>query len=116
MNEERNGGLMLAGSGIAALLASACCIGPLVLVSIGLGGAWLSNLQALEPYRPVFIGVALSALALAYRRVFRPAAACAPGDLCAVPRVRIAYRIIFWLVAALIAVAFGFPYFAPLFY
>src|SRR6185295_17066297 len=38
----------LAAGGIAALLAGACCLGPFVLVSVGLGGAWLSNFQLLE--------------------------------------------------------------------
>lgn len=116
MNEEKNGGLALAGGGIAALLASACCLGPLVLVSVGLGGAWLSNLRGFEPYQPIFIGAAVTALAVAYRPIFRRTADCAPGEVCAVPRVRIAYQIIFWFVAALVVVAFGFPYLAPLFY
>ena len=32
-----------------------------VLVSVGLGGAWVSNLQVLEPFRPAFIAAALIA-------------------------------------------------------
>ncbi len=44
-------GSLLAG-GVAALLASACCLGPLVLVVLGFSGAWIGNLTALEPYRP----------------------------------------------------------------
>ena len=70
---------VLAAGGIAAILASACCLGPLVLVSLGLGGAWIGNLTALEPFRPVFVGAALVALFFAYRRIFRPAAECRPA-------------------------------------
>jgi mercuric ion binding protein len=71
--EERTGQTQtLLVGGIAALLASTCCLGPLVLVALGFSGAWIGNLMVLEPYRPIFIGVALVALFLAYRRIFRP--------------------------------------------
>jgi mercuric ion transport protein len=116
MMESGSGRGPLLTGGVAALLASACCLGPLVLVSLGLGGAWIGNLAALEPYRPFFIAAALLALFLAWRRIFRPAADCRPGEVCALPQVRTTYRVVFWLVAALVLVAFGFPYVLPLFY
>ena len=106
---------LLAG-GLAALLASTCCLGPLVLVTLGFSGAWIGNLTVLEPYRPVFIGVALMAMFLAWRRIFRPTQDCKPGEVCAIPRVRSTYRFIFWVVAALVLVALGFPYVLPLLY
>lgn len=102
--------------GLAAILASTCCLGPLVLVALGLSGAWIGNLTVLEPYRPLFIGVALVAMFFAYRRIFRPVQACKPGEVCAVPQVRSAYKIIFWIVAALVVIALAFPYVLPLFY
>jgi mercuric ion transport protein len=40
---------------LAAIAASVCCVGPLVLFVLGIGGAWASNMTALEPYRPIFI-------------------------------------------------------------
>lgn len=106
----------LTAGGIAALLAGACCVAPLVLVSVGLGGAWLANFQLLEPYRPVFIGIALAALGFAGWRIYRPVAECRPGEACAVPRVRRGYRIGFWTVAALLLAMLGLPYVAPLVY
>ena len=106
----------LAAGGLAAILASTCCLGPLLLVSIGVSGAWIGNLIALEPYRPVFLGIALVALAFAYRSIFRSAAACKPGEVCAVPRVKTAYKTLFWIVAGLVLIAIAFPYVAPLFY
>ena len=57
-------GSLLTG-GIAAVFASACCVGPLVLVGTGLGGAWLAYLTVFEPYRWIFIGIASAALAFA---------------------------------------------------
>jgi mercuric ion transport protein len=108
----------LAGGLISAILASACCLGPLVLVMIGVSGAWISNLTLLEPYRPVFISVALVFMGLAWRRIYRApaAAACEPGSLCALPQTNRVYRVMFWMVSALVLLALGFPYLAPLFY
>jgi mercuric ion transport protein len=106
----------LAIGGLAAVLASACCLGPLILVSIGLSGAWIGQLTRLEPFRPWFLGVSLVALAFAFRRIYRPVVACQPGEVCAVPTVRRAYKVLLWLVVALVLVAFTFPYVAPWFY
>jgi mercuric ion transport protein len=100
--------------GIAALLVGACCLGPLVLVSIGLGGAWLANLTALEPYRPIFAALALVCLAFAWRRIYRPVAECKPGEVCAVPAVRRSYKTAFWFVGLILVVMFAFPYVAPI--
>jgi mercuric ion transport protein len=106
----------LAAGGLAAILASTCCLGPLVLVALGFSGAWIGNLTVLEPYRPIFIGAALVALYFAWRRIFRPVPACQPGEVCAIPRVRTTYKVIFWVAAALVLVALAFPYVLPLFY
>jgi mercuric ion transport protein len=112
----QTGRLALFAGGVAAILASTCCLGPLVLVMLGVSGAWISNLTVLEPYRPLFIGAAIAALFFAWRRIFRPAPACKPGEVCAVPQVRTAYKMIFWGVAALVLIALAFPYVLPLFY
>jgi mercuric ion transport protein len=62
MSEPQNGRGALFAGGLAAILASACCLGPLVLIALGFSGAWIGNLTVLEPYRPIFIGAALVAL------------------------------------------------------
>ncbi len=112
---QTGSGALVVG-GLAAVLASTCCLGPLVLVAIGLSGAWIGNLTLLEPYRPFFIAGALAALFLAGRRIFRPAHSCQPGEMCAVPRTRRIYKILFGVVSALVLVALVFPYVAKLFY
>ena len=114
--KPQNGRGALGIGGLAAVLASICCLGPLVLVVIGISGAWIGNLTVLEPYRPIFLGAALVALFFAYRRIFRPAQACKPGEVCAVPQVKMAYKSIFWIVAVLTGGALAFPYILPLFY
>ena len=116
MSEVKSGRGALVAGGLAAFLASTCCLGPLVLVTLGVSGAWISNLTMLEPYRPLFIGAALIAMCFAYQRIFRPVQDCQPGEVCAVPPVRRAYQVVFWIVAALVIVALSFPYVLPLFY
>ena len=116
MQEPTNNRAALVAGGLAAILASTCCLGPLLLVGIGFSGAWIGNLTVLEPYRPIFIGVALVALFFAARRIFRPARACKSGEICAAPQVRAIYKLIFWIVVALVVIALAYPYVLPLFY
>jgi len=117
-SDSRGGGgrgALLTG-GLAAILASTCCLGPLVLITLGVSGAWISKLTLLEPYQPLFIGAAVVALFLAYRHIWRPAAECAPGQVCALPSVKRSYKLLFWIVVALVILALGFPLIAPWFY
>ena len=116
MSAPQTGRTALMAGGLAAILASTCCLGPLVLVALGFSGAWIGNLTVLEPYRPIFIGAALVALFFAGRRVFRPAVACKPGEVCAIPQVRRTYKVLFWVVTGLVLVALAFPYVLPFFY
>lgn len=102
--------------GFAALLASACCLGPLVLITLGVSGAWIGHLSELGPLQPFFLAVAVVSLAMAWRRIWRPVADCAPGQMCALPPVKRIYQWLFGATVALIAVALVFPFFAHWFY
>lgn len=113
---DKTGLRSLLAGGLAALLASACCLGPLVLITLGVSGAWIGKLAVLEPYQPLFMGAALLALFFAGKRVWRPVAQCAPGEVCALPRVRLGYQILFVGVCALLLAALLFPLTAPWFY
>ena len=106
---------MLAGL-LAALGATACCFGPLLLVTLGLGGAWVSSFRTLEPYQPVFAILTLVCVGFAFYRLYVFPRQCAPGDVCAIPAVLKRQRIIFWLVVLIVAAMFSFPLFAPIFY
>jgi len=110
---QPNAGKPLLASVFAAIGASACCLGPLVLLSLGIGGAWIGNLTALEPYQPIFIGLTGLFLALAFRKLYLAPASCsACVDQAAIRR----QRLLFWLVALLLAVVLSVPLIAPLFY
>ena len=108
----------LAGIVISGTVGSLCCLGPLVLVTIGVSGAWISNLTLLEPYRRIFILMTLGFIAYAWKKIYRaaPAAECAAGTLCALPQTNRTYRVIFWIVSVLVVLMLVAPYFAPLFY
>src|SRR5699024_10566569 len=109
MSEPQNGRGALFAGGLAAILASTCCLGPLVLVALGFSGAWIGNLTVLEPYRQMFIGAALVALFCAWRRIYRPTQACKPGEVCVIPQMQATYKLLSCVVAVLVLVALGFP-------
>ena len=78
---------LLAGGGVlGAVAASSCCLVPLALFGIGVGGAWIGYLTRLAPYQPYFLGVAAVCLGLGYglrhrsRRVV-----CGEDEMCARP-------------------------------
>jgi len=50
----------LFGAIITGFLASSCCLGPLLVVSFGLGSA--SLFISFEPYRPLFASITLALL------------------------------------------------------
>jgi mercuric ion transport protein len=107
----------LGTAGIAALLASSCCLLPLGLVSAGLSGAWLSNLRVLQPYSPIFIGIAITALVLAGRSLFRSAESCrVDGATLQGGGPRSIHKAIFWGIAALTVLLLITPLVAPWFY
>ena len=113
---SRSGSFALFTGGAAAILASTCCLGPLVLVSVGISGAWIGNLTRLEPYRPFFVLIAFGALFLSWRSIYQPAPACRPGEVCAMPETRRLYKVLFWASAFLTLLALVYPYFAKYFY
>jgi mercuric ion transport protein len=83
---------------LAALVGSLCCVAPLVLITLGISGAWISQLTALEPYRPIFLVIMLLCLGLSFRQLYIVPARCAPGEACANPRLQRRQRQIFWVV------------------
>ncbi|GAB6061881.1 mercuric transporter MerT family protein [Deferrisoma palaeochoriense] len=97
------------GAVAAAVLASACCIGPLLAVFAGITGA--AALARLEPYRPWFAALMVVFLGYgfyrAYWRPWRGEACCTPASL----RVQ---RVILWIATVLAAALFWFPRFLPL--
>ena len=98
---------------LSAIGASACCVGPLVLVALGLGGAWVSGLRALEPFFPVFVAAALGAFGYAFWRLYIAPRRCAPEVACASPKVMRRQRIAFWVALVCAKAIIWFPVYGP---
>lgn len=103
--------LVAAGSILAAVAASSCCLLPFGLAVLGVSGAWLGTLTRLAAYQPIFLAATLGLLAvgfvLAYRR---PGAACGTGPVCTRPGSDRVVKLALWTAAVLAASALAFPY------
>ena len=103
------------GAGLAAIGASVCCVAPLLLISVGIGGAWISSLTTMEPTRPFFVALALIFIILGFRRLYWLPSRCIEGDVCHLSEVRRRQRIIFWIGTILVLLLLAFPWFGPIF-
>ncbi|TDJ68340.1 MAG: hypothetical protein E2O39_13360 [Planctomycetota bacterium] len=111
MSSARNSarGLFAAGgSVVAALVASACCWIPFLLVSSGAATTGLS--ARFERVRPYSLGVTALFLGLGFYLVYFKKEQCAPGAACAVPNEKLQRinRGMLWIatVAALVLALF----------
>lgn len=103
----RSAGL-LTGSILAAIAASICCIGPIVMALTGLGSmALFSKFEAARPYLLGFSIVMLSAGLYWMWRNRR--AACVPGGGCESRPAKSWLLLVFPIVA--VAASAGFPYY-----
>ena len=110
MKTETKKTLLLGGSLATAITASACCIGPLVLAALGIGGAAVA--VSLEPYRPWFIVITVVLLAGAFFLVYRrPSASCAADGACEISPTRKSLKVLLWIVTVLALGALTFPYY-----
>ena len=109
------------GTLVSAIMASACCWLPLVLLTVGVSGAGIA--ASLEAYRPLFMVVTFGFLGAAFYFTYRPKKAvaegghgcCAPeatsSEACCAPATKGRFRIMafnkvmLWVVTVL-AVAF----------
>jgi len=113
----RQQGWFAAGGVIGAILASTCCIAPLVLLTLGVSGAWIGNLTVLEPYKPYFAAVALIFIGAGFWQVyFKPKPACAEDSYCAKPQSSLITKSALWLATISVVLALTINWWAPLFY
>lgn len=94
----------LVGSGIVAgILASACCIGPLVLTVLGVSGA--AVLSRLEIIRVPMTIIVVALFAIAGFTLFQKRNSCEPGSICADPKKY--RRMVVMYFAGLVIAGFG---------
>lgn len=121
MNKDKVGdakkGYAATGSLIGAILASSCCIAPLILVTLGVSGAWIGNLTALEPYKPFFVAITILFLGFGYWQVYRkPKITCQKDSYCASPASTRIIKSALWIATILVLLALTINFWAPLFY
>lgn len=103
------------GAVLAAIGASVCCVGPLLLLSLGIGGGWMSTLTSMETVRPIFIILTLVFIGLGYRKLYLIPENCEEGQACASSDVKQKQRLLFWVGSGLILLLLVFPWYAPFF-
>lgn len=99
-----------AGSVVSGILASACCIGPLVFALLGISGAAFA--QRFEPVRPYLLVVTYALLGGAVYFTYRPQAACGPDSDCGMPRTSRLGKAMLWIAALTVILATAFPWYA----
>lgn len=108
-------GFWLGAAGLSAVVASVCCIGPLVLATLGLSAVGFSSLFAtFEQIRPFFLGGAALLLAGGFYLTYFRKLACAPGAVCAVPNAKLQRlnRSMLWVATVLVVAVGLFPTYA----
>lgn len=113
MSDSRTTSLVpVLGAVAAALAASVCCVVPLVLVLLGISGAWIANLTALDAWRPWSVGATLLCLVWAAWQLYGPKSRCRADGSCMSPDVLARRRRWFWIAVGAILVLLLFPYYA----
>ncbi len=106
---SRAASLAVGGSVLAAIVASACCWLPLLLLVFGVSAAGVS--ATFEKARPLFLGVTAVLLAAGFYLSYFRKEKCAPGTACEMPnaKLRRLNRTMLW-VATVAVVGFAlFP-------
>jgi mercuric ion transport protein len=101
----------LLGAAFGAVAASVCCVVPLVLVLMGISGAWISNLTAFDAWRPWTVGATLIFVGWSFWTLYGPTARCDADGACASPAVLARRRRWLWLAVVVIAALLLFPYY-----
>ncbi|MBF8301446.1 MAG: macB 48 [Acidobacteria bacterium] len=82
-------------------------------VTLGIGGAWLANLSALEDYYYLFVVATLAFFGLAFYRLYLKPAPCAADGSCVTTSGRRKQRIAFWTTLVFAKALVLFPFYAP---
>ena len=113
VSDTRGTGFLATGGIIAALGAASCCVLPLALTLMGVSGAWMANLRALNPYQPYFIGLAALAIGYGFYQVYWRQPVCEPGDACARPLPNRMVKAGLWSGTVIVVIAATFTVWFP---
>ena len=111
MRSNKKSILPIIGAGLAAVGASVCCVLPLVLVLLGVSGAWIGSLTAFDVWRPWFSAATVLCLAAAFWSLYGPASACRTDGQCDDPVILQRRRRWLWMATLGAALLLLFPYY-----
>ena len=95
---------------ITALIASICCMGPVLAVALGFSAVGLA--ATFESVRPYLLGLTFVILTFAFYQAYRrPNESCATG-VCANPVSRRRRMLFLWLGTAIVILFAAFPYYS----
>lgn len=97
------------GGVTAAIIASLCCIGPLIVVVLGAGS--IAAFSAFEIYRPYLIGVTVALIGLAFYLTYRKREIKCEDGTCKMESASSWAKTGVWTVTVLAGLAIAFPYF-----
>ena len=86
------------GAVVSASLASICCLGPLALVGLGLGGVGLA--AGLVKSRPFFLALTAVFLGLAFYFTYRKREVACPDGSCRLRAGSRTMKVTLWVIAA----------------
>ena len=107
-SRARGGLLSAVGAVVAAVLSSACCWIPLLLVGLGVSATRVAGVFA--RYRPALLVGAGVLLAAGFYSVYRRQPECS-ADACSVarPRLRRFNKVMLWIATPLVVIFAAFP-------
>lgn len=97
------------GGVTAAIVASLCCIGPVLVVFLGVGS--IAAFSVFEIYRPYLIGLTIVLIGLAFYLTYRKRVVKCEDGMCKLESAGKWAKIGVWSVTILATFAIGFPYF-----
>lgn len=114
-NAAKTGTLVTAGAAVAAILSSACCWLPLLLIGFGVSAGGVA--AVFEAYRtPLLVGTG-ALLGAAFYFSYRAPKACSPDGSCATPNRKVMRmnRMMLWTATVLVVGFASFPSWMHLF-
>ncbi|MCH7760509.1 hypothetical protein IIA15_03780 [candidate division TA06 bacterium] len=96
------------GAVFAAVGASLCCTGPLVLAALGLGG--IGFVHSVAKYQNFFIPLTILFLGSAHYFTWRKKEKCGPDGVCVTPKGDRLRKVILWVATGFAVFFLFFPY------
>lgn len=105
---ENKTGLFIGTGVIAGLLASLCCVGPLILTILGVSGA--AALAKFDAFRLPLVLLVVGIFGFAGYILYKKRNVCEPGSICADPKKYRRMVIAYWIGLGIAILGLVSPY------